>query len=154
MSAAFSRVTQYPPAFEALIMEPTSGVGQHRVPLSPLTITNVGGTYAKSLSDREVAAHESGLYASGTLSMPKAFAFSSKKIRIDWRALAGIDIDKVVCLISRIAASLIAQRTQVLVAGQSKHEEDCGILSARRKPLHLVVSCSSHSCCADCFHEY
>lgn len=35
-------------------------------------------------------------YATGVLPQPKPFAFQTKRMRIDWRALVGVDVDAVV----------------------------------------------------------
>jgi hypothetical protein len=75
----------------------------HREPLLPMQPHTIGAWSYQlppdkiTLQGQEVASHASDLYASGELPSPRVFAFSKTKIRIDWRALAGIDIDYVVC---------------------------------------------------------
>jgi hypothetical protein len=35
-------------------------------------------------------------YATGVLPQPKPFSFQTKRLRIDWRALVGVDVNAVV----------------------------------------------------------
>jgi hypothetical protein len=77
----------------------------HREPLTQMQPLTIGAwssqlpTSKNMFPDEQVAAHASDLYVTGELPSPQMFAFSKAKIRIDWRALAGVDIDYVVrCL--------------------------------------------------------
>lgn len=59
----------------------------------------------------EIKEHESLLYATGTLPRPENFMFSKEMIRIDWRALAGVDIERlvwhcVICIALPVSANV------------------------------------------------
>ena len=100
--------TLYPPAM-AGIPGHTGLLHSLREPLSPMK--NTGNTAAGMVTGHlattgtqldDVDTYAASMYASGELSSPKAFAFSKAHVRIDWRALSGIDIDHVVrCCLSR-----------------------------------------------------
>ena len=88
--------TVYPAASHVL----QSGRLTTREPLTPLTLAGSWGATAgafNELKDADISKYETALYASGSLPRPKTFSFSDSSIRIDWRALAGVDIDHLVC---------------------------------------------------------
>jgi hypothetical protein len=91
--------TQYPAASSVLTGMHASSK-QAREPLTPLTLAgswNASASLFADLKEQDVTQYETALYASGSLPRPKNFSFSDASIRIDWRALAGVDIDHLVC---------------------------------------------------------
>lgn len=93
--------TQHPTQYPAALY----GLGSSwnvRDPLTPLKDANTQPTgisllsHSAAFKNVHVTDHESLLYANGTLPRPIAFSFSKEMIRIDWRALAGVDIDRLV----------------------------------------------------------
>ena len=83
-------------------------VRQHREPLAPVQLQFAAAhptatapplptyTAKPGLTSGDVDDHATRLYISGELPSPKAFAFQRGRLRIDWRALAGVDADQVV----------------------------------------------------------
>lgn len=100
--------TVYPSASHVL----QSGRSTTREPLTPLTLASSWGATASAfheLKDQDISQYETALYASGSLPRPKTFSFAESSIRIDWRALAGVDIDHLVCS-SWLSACLVRRR--------------------------------------------
>lgn len=92
--------TQYPAAHYGL---PLAQTPKSKERVRPLPATQGHGDAAFLRMDPmsgnrevDVAQHESHLYASGMLPRPEGFQFSREMIRIDWRTLAGVDINSLV----------------------------------------------------------
>jgi hypothetical protein len=99
-----SSVPMFPSAMQGICGIGTTGHAQaFREPLAPVQTSGMAwapplpplNTKA-AINDHEINAHASTMYASGDLPSPRAFSFSKAHFRIDWRALSGIDIDRVV----------------------------------------------------------
>lgn len=92
-------LTRYPAAHHGL-GSPSSW--RSREPLEPLQDAHSQRpvvslrTHHENCKNVDILEHESLLYASGTLPRPHSFVFSKEMIRIDWRVLAGVDIESLV----------------------------------------------------------
>jgi hypothetical protein len=93
--------TQYPSAAYGLQSGSEADTKAfRREPLTPLTLAaswTATASAFNALKEQDISRYETALYASGSLPKPKSFSFSEASIRIDWRALAGVDIDHLVC---------------------------------------------------------
>jgi hypothetical protein len=89
-------VTQYPAASH--VLKGLHSSPSQREPSSRLLGTRFSASARghNQLTEHDVSQHETTLYATGDLPRPKNFEFAHSLIRIDWRALAGVDVDRLV----------------------------------------------------------
>lgn len=91
--------TQYPAASYVLRSGKGATLSPPREPLTPLTLAASWSATAHAhneVKEQDLTQYETALYASGSLPRPKPFSFAEASIRIDWRAVAGVDLDQMV----------------------------------------------------------